>query len=173
MCSKKVGTTGDTTSTRASARATFTRTPVYYQLTVRALPAGSGNTSGSGRYLAGTKVRVSASATGTYRFRGWSGGPVTSQFNGGTFGSGTVTMDGNKTVTASFGFLGQSEEDEEGGTTTATATAAPTASATAIATPSATASATAAPTATATPTPSATPTPAATPTAASTATPAP
>ena len=156
-----------TSRTSVTVTATFTRTPVYYRLTVRVLPAGSGTPRGSGRYLAGTKVTVSATATGIYRFRGWSGGPVTNPFNGGTFGSGTVTMDGNKTVTASFGILGQSEEDEEGGTTTATATAAPTASATTTATPSATA------TATATATPSPTPTPAATPTSASTATPAP
>ena len=159
-----------------SVRAHFTRAAVYYRLTVTVVPAGAGTPYGSGRYRAGTRVTVSAFAKETYRFQSWSG-PVTNQFSTGTIGTGIVTMDGNKTVTALFGLLGQSEEEE--GATGADASPTPTAtpSPSATATPSPSATATPSPSATATPSPSATATPSpsatATPTPTATATPSP
>ena len=77
-------------------------TEMQYTLTMAASPAGGGTTSpgvGSHTYDAGTVVNLSATANAGYQFSHWSGDA------NGTSPSTTVTMDGNKSVTASFANL--------------------------------------------------------------------
>jgi len=74
---------------------------VYYTLTVNANPATGGTVvlnpppAGSG-YLAGTQVSLTATPNAGYEFAVWSGAVTSSA------ASITVTMDGNKTLTANF-----------------------------------------------------------------------
>ena len=70
-------------------------TAPQYTLTTNAIPANGGSLSGSGTYAAGSQVSVIANANPGWRFAGWSG-----QCAG--FGSCLVTMDSNKSVTATF-----------------------------------------------------------------------
>lgn len=64
-----------------------------YTLSLLSNPSYGGSVSGSGSYDAGTKVTVSATPNNGYRFIRWSDGGNQSH---------TVTMDGNKTLTAYF-----------------------------------------------------------------------
>lgn len=64
-----------------------------YRLTLDESPSNGGTTSGEGTYSAGTNVRISATPNNGYRFIRWSDGGNQSH---------TVTMDGNKTLTAYF-----------------------------------------------------------------------
>ncbi|UII27141.1 T9SS type A sorting domain-containing protein [Fulvivirga maritima] len=71
----------------------------YYSLSVSANPSNAGSVSLSpsgGNYAAGTVVTLTASANSGYSFSGWSGDAS------GNSTSTTVTMDGNKSVTAAF-----------------------------------------------------------------------
>jgi uncharacterized repeat protein (TIGR02543 family) len=72
--------------------------PSSYSLTVNA--SGSGSTSpaaGTYSYASGTQVTVTATPASGYAFTGWSGAAS------GTGNPATITMDGNKTLTANFG----------------------------------------------------------------------
>lgn len=71
--------------------------PVQYTLTANAGTGGS--VSGGGTYNSGTIVQVTATPDTGYQFDGWSGDA------GGTTNPVDVTMDGNKTVTASFSLI--------------------------------------------------------------------
>jgi hypothetical protein len=70
--------------------------PLRYVLNVNAV--GAGATAGSGTYGAGTAVQVSAIASGTSVFGGWSGAGCPS----GTVTPAAVVMDGDKVCTATF-----------------------------------------------------------------------
>lgn len=65
----------------------------YYTLTLRADPSNGGRVSGEGSFEKGSKRSVSATPNTGYRFIRWSDGGNQSH---------TVTMDGNKTLTAYF-----------------------------------------------------------------------
>jgi uncharacterized repeat protein (TIGR02543 family) len=72
-----------------------------YMLTVNVLPADSGTVNApaqscAGGYTAGSVVQLSAASNAGYLFKDWSGGA------GGTSNPVSVTMDGDKTVTANF-----------------------------------------------------------------------
>ncbi|MCX7956891.1 MAG: hypothetical protein N2643_03225 [Endomicrobia bacterium] len=70
-----------------------------YTLTVTVSPSGAGSVSlnpAGGTYNAGTVVTLTASANTGYTFSGWSGAVT------GTSNPTTVTMDSNKSVTATF-----------------------------------------------------------------------
>ena len=108
---------------------------VTYTLAAAAVPVTGGSVSGAGNYVAGTIVTLTATPSSGYIFTGWSG-DVT-----GTNGSISVTMNGNKTVTANFvtaaytltgvaspahgGTVSGSGVFSAGSTTALTATAAP------------------------------------------------
>ncbi len=49
-----------------------------WNLTIRSSPTGAGVTSGSGRYINGVDVPISASPNSGYRFIGWEDGPIES-----------------------------------------------------------------------------------------------
>lgn len=68
--------------------------PVQYTLTANAGTGGS--VSGGGTYNSGTVVQVTATPDAGYQFDGWSGDAS------GTNNPLDVTMNGNKTITASF-----------------------------------------------------------------------
>ena len=73
-----------------------------YLLTVSINPAGSGTVSATpasadGYYNAGASVSLAATAAGGYAFAGWSGGLT------GAATPQSVTMNGARTITASFG----------------------------------------------------------------------
>jgi uncharacterized repeat protein (TIGR02543 family) len=76
--------------------ANFTILPTY-KLTTAVSPTGGGTISPAGvnTYYSGTIVPVTASANTGYIFSGWSGACTSS-------GTCSVTMDGDKTVTANF-----------------------------------------------------------------------
>ncbi|MFD1002770.1 InlB B-repeat-containing protein [Ohtaekwangia kribbensis] len=67
-----------------------------YTLAIATSPSDGGNVSGAGSYDAGSVATLTATPASGYTFTGWSG-DVT-----GTDASTTVTMDGDKNVTASF-----------------------------------------------------------------------
>ncbi len=94
------GTSASTTVTmnaNKSVTATFQpSSPVNYSLSVAASPAAGGTVSGSGTYAAGTEATITAAPAAGYTFTGWSGDAS------GTSASTTVTMNSNKSVTASF-----------------------------------------------------------------------
>jgi uncharacterized repeat protein (TIGR02543 family) len=76
-----------------------------YTLTVNVQPTGGGTveavpSSASGQYAAGTGVQLTAKASDGYVFSSWSGDVS------GTVNPSTVTMNANKSVTASFVPLG-------------------------------------------------------------------
>ncbi|RQW08826.1 hypothetical protein EH222_05025, partial [candidate division KSB1 bacterium] len=71
-----------------------------FTLTMAVTPAGSGTTVpavGAHVYDEGTVVDISATATGDYEFDGWTG-----EVADAASATTTVTMDGDKTVTAKF-----------------------------------------------------------------------
>jgi hypothetical protein len=77
--------------------------PSRYALTVQANPASAGSVSRSpapdadGKYAAGTQVQLTAWPNTTYTFLSWSGDATGSNY------TTTVTMNGNRSVTANFG----------------------------------------------------------------------
>ncbi len=72
-------------------------TPRQYMLTIAAGPGGTTNPApGTYTYDEGTSVSITATANSGYRFGGWSGDAS------GTANTVTITMNGNKTVTANF-----------------------------------------------------------------------
>ncbi len=86
--------------------ATFTAIPVT-QYTLTANPVGSGSVSlnpppTNGTYSAGATVELTATPAAGFQFSGWSG-----DLSGST-SPATITMDGNKTVTATFTAVGGS-----------------------------------------------------------------
>jgi pectate lyase len=83
-------------ATLTSPTCDTTSTPVTYTLTTVASPSAGGSVTGSGTYNSGTVVTVTATAASGYTFTGWSGDAS------GTATSATVTMSGNKSVTANF-----------------------------------------------------------------------
>ena len=86
-------------------------TPVYNLLTSSTNGSITLNPSG-GLYTQGTEVTVSATPNSGYRFDSWDGDLT------GTSSSMTITMDGNKSVTANFGpVVTHSTVDTTGGTT--------------------------------------------------------
>ncbi|MVT12139.1 pectate lyase family protein [Chitinophaga tropicalis] len=85
-------------------------TPVTYTLTTTASPAAGGTVTGAGTYESGTVVTVKATPATGYTFTGWSGAVT------GTSASASVTMSGNKSVTANF------KAESTGGGDTSTAT---------------------------------------------------
>jgi pectate lyase len=82
-------------ATLTSATCTST-TPASYTLSTTTAPAAGGTITGAGTYTAGTVVTVKATAATGYAFTGWSSNAS------GTAAAVTVTMDGNKSVTANF-----------------------------------------------------------------------
>ena len=81
-----------------SVTATFTATPTY-TLTTSVLPASSGSVTlnpDTGPYASGTVVTVTAVPIAGYTFSSWSGNLT------GSTNPTTITMDGNKSVTANF-----------------------------------------------------------------------
>ncbi|MDR2693887.1 MAG: InlB B-repeat-containing protein [Chitinispirillales bacterium] len=68
-----------------------------YTLTASASPSGGGSVSpSSGTYTSGTSVSVTATAASGYTFTGWSGASTS------TSSPVTITMNGDKTLTANF-----------------------------------------------------------------------
>jgi gliding motility-associated-like protein/uncharacterized repeat protein (TIGR02543 family) len=98
------GWSGDATGTSSSITVTMTSNKtvtanfqlIKYTLTVTATPSAGGTVSGSGSYNSGDVVTVKATPVAGYTFTGWSGDAT------GTSSSISVTMSGNKTVTANF-----------------------------------------------------------------------
>jgi len=70
--------------------------PTSYTLATVASPAAGGTVSGGGTYASGSVATLIASPAAGYNFAGWSGDAS------GSSASTTVTMNGNKSVTASF-----------------------------------------------------------------------
>lgn len=70
--------------------------PDTYTLTPNASPSAGGTVSGGGIYKSGDVVTLQATPAAGYTFNGWSGDAT------GTSSSITITMDGNKSVTANF-----------------------------------------------------------------------
>jgi uncharacterized protein (TIGR02145 family)/uncharacterized repeat protein (TIGR02543 family) len=96
--SKNPGQSGDSTTTPI-----IPVTPSTYTLTVTVSPAEGGTVSrdpNADSYNAGTHVTVTASPNSGYEFLGWTGA-LNSDDN-----SVTVTMDGNKTLSAGFRKIG-------------------------------------------------------------------
>ncbi|MGG9971975.1 InlB B-repeat-containing protein [Ferruginibacter sp. SUN002] len=76
--------------------ANFTPIIVTYTLTTASLPTAGGTVTGAGTYNAGSVATVTANPASGYTFTGWSGDAA------GTTNSTTVSMNGNKIVTANF-----------------------------------------------------------------------
>jgi uncharacterized repeat protein (TIGR02543 family) len=80
----------------------FTADPVCYALTKSANPSSGGSVSANpapncgSKYVAGTVVQLTANAASGYSFTNWTGGASS------TANPVSVTMDGNRTVTANF-----------------------------------------------------------------------
>ncbi len=86
---------------------TFTLNAACYTLTTGVLPAGGGTVTAStqncgGGYIAGTVVQLTALPNSGYVFTSWSGDVI------GTTNPVSLTMDGDKSVTANFTALGAS-----------------------------------------------------------------
>ena len=81
-----------------------------YTLTISSTGGGAVTSPGEGafKYPAGTVVQLVATAEDGYEFRGWTGDIA--GIGNRDSPSTTITMDGNYSISASFG-----EEDEEGG----------------------------------------------------------
>ncbi|SKC41012.1 InlB B-repeat-containing protein [Ohtaekwangia koreensis] len=99
-----IGWSGDATGTSSSITITIDGNKtvtanfqlIKYTLTVTATPSAGGTVSGAGSYNSGDIVTVKATPAAGYTFTGWSGDAT------GTSSSITITIDGNKTVTANF-----------------------------------------------------------------------
>jgi uncharacterized repeat protein (TIGR02543 family) len=97
------GTTNPTTVTmngNKTVTANFIAGPTY-ALTVQVSPSGGGTVAVSpsqAEYASGTIVSLTATAASGYAFSNWTGDAT------GTANPTTVTMNGNKTVTADFAF---------------------------------------------------------------------
>ncbi|WP_457131755.1 ice-binding family protein [Mucilaginibacter sp. UYNi724] len=70
--------------------------PSQFALTLKSNPTIGGSTTGSGAYASGTNVTVTANANPGYNFTSWSGDAS------GSANPLTVTMTGNKHITANF-----------------------------------------------------------------------
>jgi uncharacterized repeat protein (TIGR02543 family) len=101
-----VGLLGYPWLTSSSATLTVTGLPQRYALTMSSSPAAGGSVTANplpgtdGHYASSTVVTLTAKPNAGYTFSGWSGA---------TRGSGnptTITMNGNKTVTANFTIQG-------------------------------------------------------------------
>jgi uncharacterized repeat protein (TIGR02543 family) len=79
-----------------SVTANFAAQTATYTLTATVSPTGGGTVTGSGSYSEGAIATITASPAAGYIFTGWSGDAT------GTSGSTSVTMNGNKSVTANF-----------------------------------------------------------------------
>jgi gliding motility-associated-like protein/uncharacterized repeat protein (TIGR02543 family) len=99
-----VGWSGDATRSTSSINITMdgnktvtaTFQEIKYTLTATASPSAGGTITGAGSYTAGSTATLTATPASGYAFVGWSGDAT------GTSSSVTVTMDGNKSVTATF-----------------------------------------------------------------------
>lgn len=94
-----------TMTSNKTVTAHFTKDAVCYSLNITVDPAGSGNVGkqvvsgadcGGGKYEEGSVIRLTANPVSGYSFSSWSGDAS------GTTTQVTVTMTGNKTVTARF-----------------------------------------------------------------------
>lgn len=102
------GWSGDASGTSASATVTMNgnkavtanfqpqNTTPKYTLSTIAAPSAGGSVTGAGSYDEGTVVTLSATPATGYTFIGWSGDAS------GPSSSTTITMSGNKSVTANF-----------------------------------------------------------------------
>lgn len=70
--------------------------PTTYTLSTAAVPTAGGAVTGAGTYDSGAVVTVTATPASGYTFTGWSGA------TSGTATSVSITMNGNKSVTANF-----------------------------------------------------------------------
>ncbi|HOZ79215.1 MAG TPA: InlB B-repeat-containing protein [Ferruginibacter sp.] len=132
------GTTNPATVSMTSNRsvsASFTAVPVTYTLTATASPTVGGTVTGAGTFASGTTATLTAVPAAGYVFTGWSGAAA------GTTNPVTVSMTGNRTVTASFVqityVLTATASPTAGGTVTGAGTFASGATATLTATPAA------------------------------------
>ncbi|AYB33592.1 InlB B-repeat-containing protein [Chryseolinea soli] len=91
------GAASSTTVTMNSSKSVTANFQVIkYTLATTASPAGGGAVSGAGSYDAGSAALLTATPATGYTFIGWSGDAT------GNASSVTITMSGNKTVTANF-----------------------------------------------------------------------
>ena len=92
--------TGNTSSVTVKMNGNKTVTATFqqikYTLTTTATPAAGGTVTGGGSYTSGSTATLTATPASGYTFAGWSGDAT------GTSASTTVTMNGNKSVTATF-----------------------------------------------------------------------
>ena len=96
------GTSNPITVTMNGNKSITANFAAYYTLTVAASPTGSGSVTLSpsgGRYLSGTQVTLTANPASGYSFSSWSGNAS------GASNPITVTMNGNKSITANFAQL--------------------------------------------------------------------
>jgi uncharacterized repeat protein (TIGR02543 family) len=70
--------------------------PGQYSLTINTV--GSGTTTGAGPYNSGTVVTLNATPASGWQFVGWTGDAAANNSSAST----TITMNGNKTITANF-----------------------------------------------------------------------
>ena len=100
------GQLGDGTTTNRLTPVDVVGFPGCYTLMKNVNPTNSGsvsanpapNCNGGTQYTSGTLVTLAANANGSYRFSSWSGDAS------GTANPTTVTMTGNKTITANFNY---------------------------------------------------------------------
>ena len=85
-----------TVNSNLSVTANFTASTTTYTLTTTASPAAGGSVSGGGSYASGATATVTATPAAGYTFSGWSGAAT------GTTNPTTITMNANKSVTATF-----------------------------------------------------------------------
>jgi len=86
-----------TMNSNKAITATFTQNPVYYTLTTSVTGSGSVTKNPSQtQYLSGAIVTLTANPSSGYSFKEWSGAIT------GSTNPATVTMNGNKVVTATF-----------------------------------------------------------------------
>ncbi|WP_333820822.1 InlB B-repeat-containing protein [Ohtaekwangia sp.] len=98
------GWSGDASGTATSVTVTMNSNKsvtanfqaIKYTLATTATPAAGGTVSGGGFYTAGTTATLTATPATGYAFTGWSGDAS------GTSATTTVTMNGDKSVTATF-----------------------------------------------------------------------
>jgi xyloglucan-specific exo-beta-1,4-glucanase len=98
------GWSGDATGTSTTATVTMNGdksvtanfAAIKYTLITTASPSAGGTVSGDGSYTSGSTAILTATPAAGYIFTGWSGDAT------GTASSITVTMDGDKNVTANF-----------------------------------------------------------------------